>query len=286
MKNYAGEHNLDIKSYMSTTKQSPKITVPAIIAMKKRGEKITSLTAYDFLFASLLDEARIDIILVGDSGAMVFAGHDTTLPVTLEEMIYHTRAVRRGVKRALLVTDMPFLSYQISPEEALRNAGRCLKEGGAEAVKLEGGEPVAETIRRLVAAGIPVMGHLGLTPQSVHAFGGYGLQGSSPEQGQRLVKEAKLLEQAGAFSIVLEKIPAQLARQISESISVPTIGIAAGAHCDGQVLVTHDMLGLYEKFRLKFVRRYAEVGTTIREAAEKFSHDVKSGNFPSVEESY
>ena len=271
---------------MSTPKPNQKITVPEIIAMKKRGEKITALTAYDFLFASILDEARIDIILVGDSGAMVFAGHDNTLPITLDEMIYHTRAARRGVKRALLVTDMPFLSYQVSPEEALRNAGRCLKEGGAEAVKLEGGESIVETIHRIVVAGIPVMGHLGLTPQSVHAFGGYGLQGSSAEAAERLKKDAKLLEQAGVFSMVLEKIPALLAKEVSESISVPTIGIAAGPHCDGQVLVTHDMLGLYEKFRLKFVRRYAEVGATIRDAAEKFSRDVKSGSFPSAEESY
>jgi len=271
---------------MSTPKPNQKITVPDIIAMKKRGEKITSLTAYDFLFASILDEAGIEIVLVGDSGAMVFAGHDTTLPITLDEMIYHTRAVRRGVKRALLVTDMPFLSYQISLEEALRNAGRCLKEGGAEAVKLEGGERVAEAIRRMVDAGIPVMGHLGLTPQSVNAFGGYGLQGASAKAAEGLLKDAKLLEQAGVFAIVLEKIPAQLAKQVSEAIAVPTIGIAAGPHCDGQVLVTHDMLGLYEKFRLKFVRRYAEVGATIRSAAESYARDVKSGSFPSADESY
>lgn len=271
---------------MSGVDQRTKITVPEIVAMKRRGEKITALTAYDFLFASILDDAGIEIILVGDSGAMVFAGHNTTLPITLEEMIYHTRAVRRGVKRALLVTDMPFLSYQISPEEALRSAGRCVKEGGAEAVKLEGGEHVAESVRRLVAAGIPVMGHLGLTPQSVHAFGGYGLRGTGKEEGERVLQEAKILEQAGAFSIVLEKIPAPLAKRISSAITVPTIGIAAGPHCDGQVLVTHDMLGLYEKFRLKFVRRYAEVGATIRQAAETFARDVKSGSFPSHEESY
>jgi len=271
---------------MSATNQQKKITVLEIVAMKKRGEKITSLTAYDFLFASILDEAGIEIVLVGDSGAMVFAGHDTTLPITLDEMIYHTRAVRRGVKRALLVADMPFLSYQVSPEEALRNAGRCLKEGGAEAVKLEGGERVVDAIRRMVDAGIPVMGHLGLTPQSVNAFGGYGLQGASAKAAEGLLNDAKLLEQAGVFAIVLEKIPAQLAKQISESIAVPTIGIAAGPHCDGQVLVTHDMLGLYEKFRLKFVRRYAEVGSTIREAAQSFAQDVKSGSFPSADESY
>jgi 3-methyl-2-oxobutanoate hydroxymethyltransferase len=271
---------------MSATKPIQKITVPEIIAMKERGEKISALTAYDFLFASILDDAGIEIVLVGDSGAMVFAGHDTTLPITLDEMIYHTRAVRRGVKRALLVTDLPFMSYQISPEEALRNAGRCLKEAGAEAVKLEGGEAIVETIRRLVVAGIPVMGHLGLTPQSVHALGGYGLQGKSPEAAARLIKDAKLLEEAGVFSIVLEKIPAGVAKQISESIAVPAIGIAAGPHCDGQVLVTHDMLGLYEKFRLKFVRRYAEAGATISEAVRTFARDVKSGSFPSADESY
>jgi len=271
---------------MSTTTPISKMTVPEIIAMKKRGEKIAALTAYDCLLASLLDDAGVDVVLVGDSGAMVFAGHETTLPITLDEMIYHTRAVRRGVRRALVVTDMPFLSYQISVEEALRNAGRCLKEGGAEAVKLEGGEVIVETVRRLAATGIPVMGHLGLTPQSVHALGGYGLQAKDNAAATRLVKDAKLLEEAGVFALVLEKIPALLGKRVSDALSIPTIGIGAGPHCDGQVLVTHDMLGLYEKMRLKFVRRYAHLGVDIRAAVEHFSRDVRSGAFPSAEESY
>ncbi len=271
---------------MSTTLERKKVTVPAISEMKKRGEKIAMLTAYDFLLGQILDEAGLDIILVGDSGAMVFAGHDTTLPITLDEMIYHTRAVRRGVKRALLVADMPFLSYQVSPEEAVRNAGRFLKEAGAEAVKLEGGAAIAATIRRLVTAGIPVMGHLGLTPQSVNALGGYPLQAVSEAASQQLLNEALQLEEAGSFAVVLEKIPAALAREATRALKIPTIGIAAGPDCDGQVLVTHDMLGLFEKFKLKFVRRYAELGKVIREAGEQYSRDVKKGKFPSLDESF
>jgi 3-methyl-2-oxobutanoate hydroxymethyltransferase len=271
---------------MSATLERKKITVPAIIEMKKRGEKIAMLTAYDFLLGQILDAAGLDIILVGDSGAMVFAGHDTTLPITLDEMIYHTRAVRRGVKRALLVADMPFLSYQVSPEEAVRNAGRLLKEAGAEAVKLEGGAAMAETIRRLVNAGIPVMGHLGLTPQSVNAFGGYPLQAVSDAASQQLLNEARQLLEAGVFALVLEKIPAALAGEVTRALNIPTIGIAAGPDCDGQVLVTHDMLGLFEKFKLKFVRRYAELGRTVREAGEQYTSDVKQGQFPNLDESF
>jgi 3-methyl-2-oxobutanoate hydroxymethyltransferase len=271
---------------MSTTLERKKVTSPSIIEMKKHGEKIAMLTAYDFLFGKILDEAGLDIILVGDSGAMVFAGHDTTLPITMEEMIYHVRAVRRGVKRALLVADMPFLSYQISPEEALRNAGRLLKEAGAEAVKLEGGAAMSGTIRRLVNAGIPVMGHLGLTPQSVHALGGYALQAVNEDAAKKLLDEAHQLESAGAFAIVLEKIPAALALEVTRSLNIPTIGIAAGPDCDGQVLVTHDMLGLFEKFKLKFVRRYAEIGKAVREAGEQFARDVKKGKFPNLDESF
>src|SRR5574341_1441846 len=206
---------------MNTTLERKKVAVPSIIEMKKHGEKIAMLTAYDFLFGKILDEAVLDIILVGDSGAMVFAGHDTTLPITMEEMIYHVRAVRRGVKRALLVADMPFLSYQISPEDALRNAGRLLKEAGAEAVKLEGGAAMVVTIRRLVTAGIPVMGHLGLTPQSVHALGGYALQAVNEDAAKKLLDEAHQLESAGAFAIVLEKIPAALALEVTRSLNIP-----------------------------------------------------------------
>ena len=271
---------------MSATLERKKVTVPAIVDMKKRGEKIAMLTAYDFLFGKILDDAGLDILLVGDSGAMVFSGYDTTLPITLDEMIYHTRAVRRGVKRALLVADMPFLTYQVSSDEAVRNAGRLLKEAGAEAVKLEGGAAVAETVRRIVNAGIPVMGHLGLTPQSVNALGGYTLQAVSEEAAKKLLDDALSLENAGIFSIVLEKIPATLARDVTHALNIPTIGIGAGPDCDGQVLVTHDMMGLFEKFKLKFVRRYAELGQTIRETAEQYARDIKANQFPNLEESF
>ncbi len=265
--------------------EAKKITVPIIMGMKHQ-EKIAALTAYDYLTALFLDDAGIDIILVGDSGAMVFAGHETTIPITMDEMIYHVRAASRGVKRALLVGDMPFLSFQVSSEEALRNAGRFIKEGGAEAVKMEGGEAIAETVSRVVNAGIPVMGHLGLTPQSINRFGGYKVQARTESEVQRLIADAKALEQAGAFAIVLEKIPALSAKQITEAVKVPTIGIGAGPYCDGQILVTHDMLGLFEKFRPKFVRVYAELGRQIREACAQYAEDVKLGHFPSQEESY
>jgi len=245
-----------------------KITIPKLKEMKKSREKIACLTAYDWLTAKLLDEAGIDLILVGDSGAMVFAGHETTLPITVDQMIYHTQAVSRGVKRALLIADMPFLSFQVSPEEALLNAGRFLKEGGADGVKIEGGEAMAKTAQKLVQVGIPVMGHIGLTPQSIRTFGGYRLRGKRPN-------EAKL-----------EKIPTPLAKEITQTLSVPTIGIGAGSACDGQILVTHDMLGLFEAFKPKFVRRYAELGQSIRRAVEKYSKEVKEGKYPSPEESY
>ncbi len=271
---------------MSATLERKKITVPAIMAMKQRNEKIAALTAYDFLLAHLLDEAGLDLMLVGDSVAMVFAGHETTLPITLDEIIYHTRAVRRGVKNALLVADMPFLSYQVSPEQAVLNAGRLLKEGGAEAVKLEGGSVMAETIRRIVQVGIPVMGHLGLTPQSINAFGGYALQASQAESAKKLLEEALQLQEAGVFALVLEKIPATVAREVTQALQVPTIGIGAGPDCDGQILVTHDMLGLFEKFKPKFVRRYADVGRVMREACEAYRKEVKAGAFPAEQESY
>jgi 3-methyl-2-oxobutanoate hydroxymethyltransferase len=266
--------------------ENAKVTIPQLIAMKKKGEKIACLTAYEWITAGLLDQSGIDLILVGDSGSMVFAGHPNTLPITMDQMVYHTQAVSRGIKRALCVADMPFLSYQINPELAIQNAGRFLKEGGAEAVKLEGGEPVAETVRRLVDVGIPVMGHLGLTPQSIQKFGGYRVRGKGQSEADELKKDARILEASGVFAIVLEKIPAELAKEITESISIPTIGIGAGPHCDGQVLVTSDMLGLFEAFRPKFVRVYAELASTIRDAVKQYSHDVKSGSYPSKEESY
>ncbi|RMF59734.1 MAG: 3-methyl-2-oxobutanoate hydroxymethyltransferase [Calditrichaeota bacterium] len=271
---------------MSVHKEHPKMTVPRLIAKKAKGEQIAALTAYDTLMAEILDESGIDVILVGDSAAMVMAGHSTTLPITMEEMLFYTRNVRRGVKKALLVADMPFLSYQCSLEEGIRNAGRFLKEAGAEAVKIEGGEPVVELIARLVDFGIPVMGHLGLTPQSIHKFGSYKLQGKESAVAKKLKKEAKMLEEAGIFSLVLEKIPAGLAREITETIKVPTIGIGAGVHCDGQILVAHDMLGIYDKMKPRFVRRYAEIAQTMRQAFDQYIDDVRNRRFPSDEESF
>ena len=263
-----------------------KITVPKLVKMKEQGEKIACLTAYDFITAHLLDTAGIDLILVGDSGAMVFAGHANTLPITVDQMIYHTQAVSRGVNRALLVADMPFLSFQVSPEDAIRNAGLFLKEGGAEGVKVEGGKPMAETIYRMTRVGIPVMGHIGLTPQSIRAYGGYPLQGDSEDEAHILKQDAKTMEEAGVFALVLEKIPGALAKEITESVSVPTIGIGAGSDCDGQILVTHDMLGLFEMFKPKFVRKYADLARTIREAVELYCADVRTRTYPSKKESY
>lgn len=263
-----------------------KITVPKLAGMKASGEKIACLTAYDYITAYLLDESGIDLILVGDSGAMVFAGHENTLPITVDQMVYHTQAVARGVKRALLVADMPFLSFQVSPEDAIRNAGLFLKEGGAEGVKVEGGEPMAETIYRMTRVGIPVMGHIGLTPQSIRAFGGYPLQGEREEEAHILKQDAQTMEEAGVFAIVLEKIPAALAKEITASISVPTIGIGAGPDCDGQILVTHDLLGLFEMFKPKFVRKYADLAGTIRKAVESYCSDVRKQTYPSKKESY
>jgi len=271
---------------MSQEKKHSKITVPDITAMKASGEKISMLTAYDALMAEILDVAGLDIILVGDSGAMVYAGHENTLSITMDEMIFYTKSARQGVHHALLIADMPYLSYQISAEKALENAGRFLKEAGAEGVKVEGGEPMASTIKKIVDIGIPVMGHLGLTPQSIHAFGGYKLQGTEQVDAERMLKDAKVLEQAGVFSIVLEKIPAKLATKISSSVNIPTIGIGAGAGCDGQVLVTQDLLGMYRKFKPKFVRHYAAIGDEIEKACKNYISDVKSSRFPSDDESF
>jgi 3-methyl-2-oxobutanoate hydroxymethyltransferase len=261
------------------------VTIDSILAMKKKQDKIVCLTAYDYPTARILDEAGVDIVLVGDSAANVFAGEKTTLPITMEEMLYHARVVNRAVKNALVIGDMPFLSYQTSVSDAIYNAGRFLKEGAC-GVKIEGGAPMADTVRRLVDLGIPVMGHLGLTPQSIHKFGGYKLQGKTEKDGLNMIEDAKLLESSGCFSIVLEKIPANLARQITEIISIPTIGIGAGPHCDGQILVLHDMIGLFEDFTPKFVKKYAFIGETIRQAVLQYKKEVKEGTYPDKEHSF
>ena len=264
----------------------PAVTVGEIVAMKERGGKIVALTAYDATFARLEDEAGVDIILAGDSLGMVIQGLETTLPVTLEEVVYHTRACSRGIQRALLVSDMPFLSYQASLEQAVISCGRCLKEGGAHAVKLEGGAWLADTIRRLVEIGIPVMGHVGMQPQKVREYGGFTLQGGSEADAERILQDAVAVEQAGAFSIVLEKIPRGLAARITKTLHIPTIGIAAGPDCDGQILVNYDLLGLADQFKFKFVRRYLELGGEIREAVRRYGDDIRAGRFPADKESF
>lgn len=263
-----------------------KITPPDLKKMKKRGEKITVLTAYDYTFAVLMERANIDVMLVGDTLGMVVQGNEDTLPVTVEDIIYHTRAVKRAAKRAMVVADMPFMSYQVSEEEAVRNAGRIMKESGADAVKLEGGMYVADAIDHMTSAGIPVMGHIGLGPQSSKALGGYKVQGKSAEAIKQLIEDAKIVEEAGAFSVVIEAVPWKVAELISERISIPTIGIGAGPYCDGQVLVFADMLGLFTAFQPHFVRRFASMGETSVEAFEEFSKSVKEGSFPSFDESY
>lgn len=263
-----------------------KVTVRTFLKKKRDGEKITMLTAYDYPSARLLDEAGIDAILVGDSLGMVIQGHDTTLPVTVGDVIYHVKAVRRGVKRAMIIADMPFLSYQLSDQEAVRNAGLMLKEGGADAVKLEGGRRVAALVKKLVDTGIPVMGHLGLTPQSVHVFGGFRVQGRTEDDIRILKEDAKILEDSGVFSIVLESVPVEVAKEITEALSIPTIGIGAGPYTDGQVLVFHDYLGLFEDIKPKFVKRYRELGKEIIEATREYIEDVKSGKFPAPEHSF
>ncbi len=261
-------------------------TILDIRRMKVEGEKITVLTAYDYPLARLMDLAGIDMILVGDSVGTVVAGYDNTLPVTLEEMLYHTRAVVRGTSSALVVTDMPFLSYQVDLAEARRNAGRLIKEGGAQAVKLEGGENIAATIRAIVDMDIPVVGHIGLTPQSIHRMGGFRVQGREDLQARQLLADARAVEQAGAFALVLEGIPAPLAQEITETVAIPTIGIGAGVHCDGQVLVIHDILGLCEKYSPKFVKRFADVSDTISRGIADYIREVKAGIFPDDEHSF
>lgn len=263
-----------------------KMTLHRLAAMKTRREPITMLTAYDYPTATLMDQAGIDVILVGDSVGMVVHGFENTLPVTMEMMILHCQAVRRGTRRALLVGDMPFMSYQASVPDALRNAARLLAEGGADAVKLEGGQPVAATVRALVETGIAVMGHIGLTPQSISALGGFKVQGGSVEVARRLLDDARALEAAGAFSLVLEAVPARLATLISETVRVPTLGIGAGAGCDGQVLVTHDVLGLYERLTPRFARQYADLSAAMRQAFAAFAQDVRARAFPAPEHEF
>jgi len=274
---------------MSTEKRSArqdKVTTQTVVKMKQEGEKISMLTAYDYTMAGIVDSAGIDIILVGDSASNVMAGFDTTVPMTLDHMIYHTSCVVRGVERALVIADLPFMSYQVTPKEALISAGRMMKEAGAHAVKLEGGKPIARTVKKIVDAGIPVMGHLGLTPQSIYKFGTYKVRAKDEEEADQLLKDAKNLEKAGVFSIVLEKIPSPLAKKVTEELSIPTIGIGAGPHCDGQVLVTHDMMGLNKDFSPRFLRRYADLHTEMTNAVNRYITDVKEGDFPNENERY
>ena len=263
-----------------------RVSITDLKAMKKRGQRIAMITAYDYPSARLVEEANVPIILVGDSLGMVVLGYDSTVPVTMEEMLHHVKAVVRGTGKAHVVADMPFMSYQTGPEDALRNAGRMLKEGGAQSVKLEGGLRVAETVRRLVSSGIPAMGHLGLTPQSVNQFGGYKVQGKTPAAAVKLINDALALQEAGAYAVVLETVPAQLAQTITDKLSIPTIGIGAGPDCDGQVQVFHDLLGLFQDFTPKHARRYAEAGQAIEEAVAAYVADVRDGAFPTEKESF
>lgn len=263
-----------------------RVSITKLKAMKKRGERFAMLTAYDYPSARLVEEAGVPIILVGDTLGMVVLGYDTTIPVTMDEMLHHVKAVVRGTRKAHVVADMPFMSFQAGPQDALRNAGRMLKEGGAQSVKLEGGRRVADTISLLVSSGIPVMGHIGLTPQSVNQLGGYKVQGKTPAAAVKLINDAAALEQAGAYAIVLETIPAQLGEVISRKVSVPTIGIGAGPHCDGQVQVFHDLLGLFDEFVPKHAKRYAQLGEVIKEAVGRYLTEVKDGAFPTERESF
>jgi len=272
---------------MSTAKKEYKrITTKSLVEMKRNGEKIAMLTAYDYTMAKIVDHAGIDIILVGDSASNVMAGHETTLPITLDQMIYHASSVVRAIERCLVVVDLPFGSYQSDPKEALRSAIRIMKESGGHAVKMEGGKEVKESIKRILNAGIPVMGHLGLTPQSIYKFGTYTVRAKEEEEAEKLKKDAKLLEELGCFGLVIEKVPAKLAKEIAESISIPVIGIGAGNGVDGQVLVIHDMLGMTHEFNPRFLRRYLDLYTEMNGAFKNYIKDVKSRDFPSDEEQY
>jgi 3-methyl-2-oxobutanoate hydroxymethyltransferase len=266
--------------------QRPKITVQTVVDMKRRGERIAMLTAYDYATALLEDRAGVDVMLVGDSVGMVVLGYENTIPVTIEEIVHHLRAVARAKPRALLVGDLPFMSYQAGAADAVRNAGRLVKEGGAEAVKLEGGKRMEAVIRAIVDAAIPVMGHVGLTPQSLHQLGGYRVQGREPRDAERLVEDAKLLESYGCFALVVEGTPWQVAKRITETVAIPTVGIGAGPHCDGQVLVVNDMLGMNDAFSPRFVKRYANLGQQMKGAFEAYIEDVKAGRFPDLDHSY
>ncbi len=263
-----------------------KNTVSTFLSQKQKGEKITMLTAYDYSTAKLMDEAGINSILVGDSLGTVILGYEDTLPVTMEDILHHTKAVARGAKNALVVADMPFMSYQTSVYDAVKNAGRLIKEGGAQAVKLEGGAAVTEQIRAIVKASIPVVAHIGLTPQSVNVFGGHKVQGKSEESAKQIIEDAKAVEAAGAFALVMECVPASLAKIISDTVSIPTIGIGAGAGCDGQVLVYQDMLGMFTDFSPKFVKRYADVGSIMKEAFKNYIEEVQNGTFPAEEHTF
>ena len=263
-----------------------RITINDIIAKKSEGRKISMITAYDFPFARIADEAGMDMILVGDSLAMVVQGLENTLPVTMDEMVYHTRMVSRGAQSSMVLGDMPYLSYQVSVEEAVRNAGRFIKEGGAGGVKIEGGAEMAEQIRAMTRAEIPVMAHIGLTPQALHRMGGFKVQGKSEAAREMLIESAKTVEDAGAFSVLIEGIPMDLAKAITEAVSIPTIGIGAGPHCDGQVLVLHDVIGLFDRFTPKFVKKYASLGADALKALVTFREEIESGSFPSEDQSF
>lgn len=271
---------------MSVNKEVKRITTHILQEMKQQGEKIAMLTAYDYSMASIVDEAGIDVILVGDSASNVMAGHETTLPITLDQMIYHASSVVRAIHRSLVVVDLPFGSYQGNSKEALNSAIRIMKESGAHAVKMEGGVEIAESVSRILAAGIPVMGHLGLTPQSIYKFGTYTVRAKEEAEAHKLREDALKLQELGCFSVVLEKIPAKLAQEVSESLAIPTIGIGAGGYCDGQVLVIHDMLGLNKGFRPRFLRQYANLHGVMNNAIQNYIKDVKSRDFPNEKEQY
>lgn len=271
---------------MSVNKQIKRVTTHTLQELKRAGQKIGMLTAYDFSMARIFDDADIEVLLVGDSASNVMAGHETTLPITLDQMIFMASSVVRAAKRALVVVDLPFGSYQGNSKEALNSAIRIMKESGAHAIKLEGGEQEAETVKRIVSAGIPVMGHLGLTPQSIYKFGTYAVRATEESEAEKLVLDATLLEQAGCFAVVLEKIPATLAEQVTASLHIPTIGIGAGPHVDGQVLVMHDMLGINKDFKPRFLRRYLNLYDEIKGAVEKYVSDIKTGDFPNDKEQY
>jgi 3-methyl-2-oxobutanoate hydroxymethyltransferase len=271
---------------MSVHSEIKKVTTHKLLEMKHKGEKISMLTAYDFSMAKIVDEAGIDVILVGDSASNVMAGHETTLPITLDQMIYHASSVVRAVTRALVVVDMPFGSYQGNSKEALTSAIRIMKESGGHAIKMEGGSEIAESITRILSAGIPVMGHLGLTPQSIYKFGTYNVRAKEEAEAQKLLEDATLLDKLGCFALVLEKIPAQLAKRVAESVTIPVIGIGAGGNVDGQVLVLHDMLGINKNFSPRFLRRYADLHTVMTNAITQYIKDVKSKDFPNDKESY